>query len=109
MCNVYTMYSFEPFDNNHQPVVDPFSMCWDNQLGQVTKYTEQQSMKIRFHAMSFSMIPADSEIRPKKPDEMSESKGHPHQHAEHAMNTKPGIAIPSLILFFSSLSIIFDR
>lgn len=37
MCNVYAMYSFEPFDGNHNAVVDPFAMCWDNQLGQVTK------------------------------------------------------------------------
>ena len=53
MCNVYAMYSFEPFDSNHHAVDDPFAMCWDNQLGQVTKYDEKVGDSISFGVVQF--------------------------------------------------------
>lgn len=70
------------------------------QSSKMKKWTTQS---IDFIRCFFSIIPADSEVPPKKPDEMSQMKGQPHQHSEHAMNVQPGIStIDRFSLVFSS-------
>ncbi|CAF4387663.1 unnamed protein product [Rotaria socialis] len=73
MCNVYSMYSYDSTiqsSNGKTMNSPPIQMCWDNAFSTVAR-----------------LIPADSEIPPLKPPEISGAPSGPHAHSEHGVNT----------------------
>ncbi|CAF4235914.1 unnamed protein product, partial [Rotaria magnacalcarata] len=71
MCNVYSMYSYDSTiqsSNGKTMNSPPIQMCWDNAFSSIAR-----------------LIPADSEIPPLKPPEISGAPSGPHAHSEHGM------------------------
>ncbi|CAF1639099.1 unnamed protein product, partial [Adineta ricciae] len=76
MCNVYAMYSYEPTKtaNGKQKTGEvPIRSCWDNEFSSL-----------------INLIPHDSEVPPRRPSDIGETRSGHDTHAEHAMNPTIG-------------------
>lgn len=106
MCNVYAMYSYEPYNSDHQKVFAPLGGCWENQNSALAKYVDlfklaASTFRFAHMTLSFteifyfspmlaSLIPVDAENPPKSPTEMSGRSDETHKHTEHGMGFTNG-------------------